>query len=181
VRPSAPLILLLLLLASPLAICLVQALFSRLFRLLGLRVAPQILVLGIVAIGNVAILWLAWKWVFAALTGDWLSIACGLILVLSTYQALSFCYFNLLNLSETSLHIHILMDLLVSGPVPAAELEARYGVKEMMQTRVERMIKLGQLRRSQGDRFVANNRTLLLIGRLIHLWRRVLKLPLSPD
>lgn len=178
-RLSAPLILLLLLLASPLGIFLLQAALSRMLRLLRLSVAPQLLALGIVGIGNIPIIWLAWKWVFAGLAGDWLSIACGLILVIGTYHGLSFCYFNLLNLSETSLHVHILMELLLSGSAPAIDLEARYGVKEMMEVRVERMITLGQLRH-HGDRFVANNRTLLIVGRLIHFWRRVLKLPLSP-
>ncbi len=171
--------LLLLLLASPLAVCLIQAALTRIIRLLGFSLAPQLMVLGIVLLGNVPLVWLAWKLAFTSLAGNWPAMACGVVLVLLTYNALGFLYFNLLNLSETSLHVHILMDLLLSGSMPAGELAARYGVDNMMETRIERMIQLGQLR-AQGAFFVVNNRSLLHVGRVIHIWRKLLKLPLTP-
>jgi hypothetical protein len=179
VRESLAFTLLLLLLASPLAICIVQAGLTRLFRLLGLSLAPQLPVLGTVLLGNVPMIWLAWELAFRKLAGDGTAIACGVALVVLAYNALGFCYFCLLNLSETSLHVHILMDLLVSGPMPADELAARYGVAEMIEVRIERMIALGQLR-SQGEYFVVQNGVLLVVGRIIHLWRKLLGLPLKP-
>jgi hypothetical protein len=176
---SSALTLLLLLLASPLAVCIIQAALARLIRMADFRVAPQLLVLTTILLGNVPMVWLTWKLVLRGLPGDWSAVACGVALVLLTYNALGFCYFNLLNLSETSLHVHILMDLLLSGPMPANELAVRYGVSEMMETRIKRMIALGQLR-DQGGYFVVNNRGLLAVGRVIHFWRKVLSLPLSP-
>jgi hypothetical protein len=178
-RDSSALTLLLLLLASPLAVCMFQAVSTRLIRLLGLSIAPQLLVLGTVLLGSVPMVWLAWELVFTELAGDWPARACGVAFVVLTYNALGFCYFCLLNLSETSLHVHILMDLLLSGPMPADELAARYGISEMIHTRIERMIALGQLR-GQGGLFVVNNPGLLAVGRVIHVWRKLLGLPLSP-
>jgi hypothetical protein len=178
-RDSSALTLLLLFLASPLAVCIVQAAFTRLIRLLGLSFAPQLMVLGAVLLGNVPMVWLTWKLIFAQLLGDWPAVASGVALVLLTYNALGFCYFSLLNLSETSLHVHILTDLLLSGPMPADELAARYGIREMIHARIERMIALGQLR-GQGGLFVVNSRGLLAVGRVIQVWRKLLGLPLSP-
>ncbi len=171
--------LLLLLLASPLAVCLIQAFLTRLIRLFGLSLAPQLVVLGTVLFGNLPMVWLAWKLALIQLAGNWPGVACGVVFVLLTYNALGFCYFNLLNLSETSLHVHILTDLLLSGSIPARELAARYGVEGMIETRIERMIQLGQLR-AQGASFVVHNRGLLRVGRVIHILRKLLKLPLTP-
>jgi hypothetical protein len=171
--------LLALLLVSPLAICVIQAVLTRLLRLLGLSIAPQLQVLGTVLLGNLPMIWLAWKLAFSELASDRAAIACGVTLVVLTYNALGFCYFCLLNLSETSLHLHILMDLLVSGPMPADELAVRYGISEMMEARIERMIALGQLG-SQGEYFVVKDGGLLVVGRILHLWRKLLGLPLRP-
>ncbi|MGB6943706.1 MAG: hypothetical protein WBE37_15000 [Bryobacteraceae bacterium] len=165
--------------ASPLAVCLIQAALTRIIRLLGVSLAPQLVVLGTVLLGNLPMVWLAWKLAFTPLAGNWPAMACGVVLVLLTYNALGFLYFNLLNLSETSLHVHILMDLLLSGSMPAGELAARYGVDNMIETRIERMIQLGQLQ-AQGASFVVNNRSLLHVGRVIHFWRKLLRLPLTP-
>jgi hypothetical protein len=171
--------LLLLLLASPLAICIIHSVLTRLFAILGRSVAPQIVVFGTVLLGNIPMLWFAWKLVFREFAGDLAAIGCGVALVACTYNALGFCYFCLLNLSETSLHVHILMDLLLFGPVRADELAMRYGVRDMMNVRVERIIALGQVR-NQNGLFIVNSRGLLTVGRIIHLWRKLLGLPLWP-
>src|SRR5271168_2622573 len=162
--PDSPaLTLTLLLLPSPLAICIVQAAVTRFLRLLGLSIAPQLLVLGIVLLGNIPILWLAWRLVLREFASEFLTSACGVALVLLTYNALGFCYFSLLNLSETSLHVHILMDLLLSGPMPSGQLTSRYSVGALINARVDRMIALGQLRGLNG-RFLIHSRGLLTVG-----------------
>jgi hypothetical protein len=176
---SAAFVLLLLLVASPLAICAIHAVLTRLFAILGRSVAPQIVALGTVLLGNIPMMWFAWRVVFREFAGDLAAIACGVALVACTYNALGFCYFCLLNLSETSLHVHILIELLLLGPVRPEELAMRYGVSDMMNARVERMIALGQIR-SQNGLFVVNSRGLLRVGRIIHFWRKLLGLPLRP-
>jgi hypothetical protein len=177
---SAALTLTLLLLTSPFAICIIQAAMTRFIRLLGLSISPQLLVLGIVLLGNIPMLWLAWRLVLQELAGGFLAGACGVTLVVLTYNALGFCYFSLLNLSETSLHVHILMDLLLSGPMAVDELASRYSVAALINARVDRMIALGQLRSLNGL-FRVNSRGLLVVGRVIHVWRKLLRLPLSPS
>ena len=179
-RNSAALILLALLLGSTVLTCIVHAMLTRLMRILRRSVAPQLVVLGIVLLGNIPILQLTSNLVFPELNGGLFAEACCIMYVLLTYNALGFCYFCVLNVSETSLHVHILMDLLLSGHLRGDELSTRYNVSAMIHARVERMIELGQLR-NQSGRFVVNNRGLLIVGRIIHVWRRVLNLPLTPD
>src|SRR5579862_854552 len=106
--------LLLLLSASPLAIFIIHAVLTHLLRLLGVSIPPQLVVLRTVLLGNVLMMWLAWGLIFQKLAGTSSAVACGMIIVVLIYNALGFCYFCLLNLSETSLHVHILMDLLLS-------------------------------------------------------------------
>jgi len=179
-RDSPALTLLFLLLVSPLAVCITNAVLTRLFRIIGRRsVAPQLVVIGTVLFGNLPMLWLAWKLALQQLAPDVQAVFSGVVLVVLTYNGLGFCYFCLLNLSETSLHVHILMDLLLSGSMQAEELAVRYGVSEMINTRIERMIALGQLRNQNGF-FVVNNRGLLAIGLVVQMWRKLLRLPLSP-
>jgi len=178
-RDSSAATLLLLLLLSPLAICIIQAASTRLFRRLCLSIAPQLLSLGIVLLGNVPMIWLSWEFGLRIFTRDLSNLVCGAALVVLTYNALGFCYFCLVNLSETSLHVHILMELMLSGTIAMDELLARYGVTEMIDARVDRMIALGQLR-SQNGAFVVTSRSLLMVGRIIHFWRKLLRLPLSP-
>lgn len=171
--------LLLLLLGSTLGICIVHAVLTRVLRFIGRSIAPQLVVLTAILLGNIPIVWLAFNLVFREFAGNFSDIACGITYVVLTYNALGFCYFCVLNLSEGSLHVHILMDLLLSGRMQKDELDARYDVNTMINARVERMIALGQLR-GQNGLFVVNNRGLLTVGRVLHIWRKLLKLPLSP-
>jgi hypothetical protein len=176
---SAALALLLLLLGSPLGICIIHAVLTRVIRFLGHSIAPQLVVLGTVLLGNIPMVWMAWSLAIPEFAGNLYGMSWCVAYVVLTYNALGFCYFCVLNVSETSLHVHILMHLLLSGRMRRDELAARYDVSTMISARVERMIALGQLR-SRGGFFVVNNRGLLTVGRILHIWRKLLKLPLSP-
>jgi hypothetical protein len=174
--------LLVLLIASPLGICTLHAIISRIiFRIRPNWGAPQIIALGTIFVGNLPILWLAWDLTLKRVCVGAIDSACGVVYVLLTYNALGFWYFNILNLSETSLHVHILMELLIEGTIPSKQLATRYSAKEMVNTRIERMIALGQLA-EQGERYVlSGNDVLLTVGKMIHTWRRILGLPLQPE
>jgi hypothetical protein len=127
----------------------------------------------------IPVVWVSWSMAFRYISESRLDVYCGIIYVLLTYGGFSFCYFNVLNASETSLHVHIMTELLIEGSISVEDLSRNYGAEDMIDTRIERMIALGQLSES-GGYFVVNRRTLVVVGRVINNWRRILRLPLSP-
>jgi hypothetical protein len=162
------------------SLVMLHAIVSRAVRLLGYEsIPPQTVALGTILVGNTFAAYLAWEVVLSNLGGNVLEILCGFIYVLLTYNAYCFCYFNTLNLSETSLHVNILMRLLVRNGMPTEELKSIYGVKDMISARIDRMVALGQLKEKDG-RFFLRNDALVIIGRAINTWRKILGLPLSP-
>src|SRR6516225_8865904 len=97
------------LIAAPVGLFLAHAIVSRLVRLCGYRsVPPQTIALGTIAAGNIPLAWLAWEVHIKNLGGDPVERVCGFAYALLTYNACCFCYLNLLNMTEISLHVNIL-------------------------------------------------------------------------
>jgi len=132
-----------------------------------------------VAIGNGPIIWASWVGALRGLDGSPWELACGIAYVVLTYNMLGFCYLSVLNASETSLHVHILMMLWREVRIASAQLTQKYSAQEMISVRVDRMISLGQLKKD-GEHFVLASRALVLTGQVLNGWRRILGLPLSP-
>ena len=169
-----------LLLCAPLGLFLAHAIASRLARACGFgSVPPQTVMLCTGMAGNLPVVYLAWELALKNIQGP-VEILCGVAYVLLTYNGVCFCYFCVLNVSETSLHVNILMRILTGGPARPEHLSQLYSVEHMINARIDRMIALGQLQQ-KGERYVGRDRTLLLMGRVYHIWRRVLGLPLSPE
>jgi hypothetical protein len=168
----------LLLAGALLGLHLVHAVVSRLARYCGHgTVAPQTIALCTILASNIPVLYLAWRMVLETLPlPDQL---CGAIYVLLTYNALCFGYFWILNVTETSLHINILMRMWAEGGTPPEDLRTRYSVKDMINARVERMKALNQIEERAG-RYYLRNSMFLVIERVYDVWRRVLGMPLSP-
>jgi hypothetical protein len=104
---------------------------------------------------------------------------CALVYVAAVYGALGILYLDVVNIAETSLHMHLLLELAWGGAVPLADLLERYSADRMIAARLERLASLGQLRIVDGRCYVANRSTLYLAG-AIDAWRTVLGLPTSP-
>jgi hypothetical protein len=169
------------LISAPVGLFLLHALVSRIVRYCGYRsAAPQIVAACTAGLGNVPVVYLAWEMALKNVAANPLEVICGLAYVLLTYNACCFGYLCFLNLSETSLHVNILMRLLVGGGMPPEELARIYGVEEMIGARIDRMVAMGQLTQ-QEDRYFLGNRTLVLVGRVLNTCRRILGLPLSPE
>jgi len=166
---------------APLGLFLAHAIVSRALRISGkTSVPPQFVMLCTGIAGNVPVVYLAWVAVLRDFAHSLPEVLCGLAYVLLTYNCCCYLYFCVLNLSETSLHVNILLRLLTGGGMPPEELKSIYGVKDMIGARIDRMIALGQLLK-KNERYLLGNRTLVLIGRVINLWRRILRMPLSPQ
>jgi hypothetical protein len=169
------------LVCAPVGLLILHAVVSWILRYCGYgSVAPQLVTVCAAAGGNVPVVYLAWEAALKNVAGNPVEILCGLAYVLLTYNACCYGYFCLLNLTETSLHVNILTRLLIGGGMRPEELARLYGVKDMINSRIDRMIALGQLQEKEG-RYVAGNGTVVLLGRVLNVWRRVLGLPLSPE
>jgi hypothetical protein len=166
--------------SAPVGICVAHAVLSRVIRYWGRRsFPPQFVALGAAAIVLIAVTWVSWSTALRYVCESRLDVFCGITYVLLTYGGFSWCYFNVLNASETSLHVHIMTSLLIEGGVSAKELSRKYSAKDMIESRIERMIALGQLMERDGC-FVLRSRTLVVVGRVINGWRKILRLRLSP-
>jgi hypothetical protein len=171
--------LLVILIASLASLFILHAIACRVARATGHDSRPpQTIALGTILLWNVPVVLAAWRVAFRNLEG--FELVCGLLFVLMTYNACGFGYFCLLNVTETSLHVNILMRLWVQNGMTLDELTARYSVKQMIAARIERMIGLGQLEERDGRYYLRNN-TFLLIERVYDMWRLLLGLPRSPE
>jgi hypothetical protein len=104
---------------------------------------------------------------------------CGFGYLAIVYAALSVLYIDVVNIAETSLHMHLLLELAWSGPAPLADLLDRYSADRMVAARLERLASIGQVRIEDGRCSIANRSTLYLAG-VIDVWRVVLGLPTAP-
>jgi len=83
------------------------------------------------------------------------------------------------NIAETSLHMHLLLELAWSGGVPVADLLERYSADRMIAARLERLTSIGQVRITDGRCHIASRSSVYLASGL-DAWRVVLGLPTSP-
>jgi hypothetical protein len=95
------------------------------------------------------------------------------------YGALGILYVDVVNIAETSLHMHLLLELAWSGGVPVADLLERYSADRMIAARLERLTSLGQVRITDGRCHLANRSSLYLASSL-DAWRIVIGLPTTP-
>jgi hypothetical protein len=104
---------------------------------------------------------------------------CGFGYLAIVYAALSVLYIDVVNIAETSLHMHLLLELAWGGGAPMSDLLDRYNADRMVAARLERLVSIGQVRIADGRCSIANRSTLYLAG-AIDAWRMVLGLPTAP-
>ena len=104
---------------------------------------------------------------------------CALGYVAVVFGALSILYIDVVNIAETSLHMHLLLELAWAGGVPLAELLDRYSADRMIAARLERLTSIGQVRVTDGRCYIAN-RSALYLAAAIDRWRMILGLPTAP-
>jgi len=90
---------------------------------------------------------------------------------LATYLALSFGYFNFVNLNIASLRIRMLQELAESGGrMPAERLAALYNTEAIIALRIDRLTRGGHLVQRQG-RYYSGKRRFLIVARIFDLLR----------
>ena len=133
---------------------------------------------AIAAVFAIVMAW-AWWFVLAPLSAGWLELAAGVVYVTILYGAVSLLYVNIVNIAETSLHMHTLLEVAWAGRLTAAELYSRYNAVHMVTARLDRLTSLGQIGLRDGRYFLAS-RSLLRFANTIVFWHYVIRVPLPP-
>ena len=171
--------LILLLLFSPLLVFVFHAIVYRVLDRSGAKpTAHSSAFLAIVA-AFVPVCFGAWRLGVFDVSQGHAALLCALVYVAGVYGALGILYVDVVNIAETSLHMHLLLELAWGGAVPLANLLDRYSADKMIAARLDRLTSIGQLRVIEGRCFVGNRSTLHLAG-AIDAWRVVLGLPTRP-
>jgi len=105
--------------------------------------------------------------------------ACGFLYTTIVFAAIGILYIDVVNIAETSLHMHLLLELRWSGGADLAEVLDRYSADRMIAARIDRLTSIGQICVVDG-RCSVGNRSALQLARAIDLWRTILGLPTSP-
>lgn len=89
------------------------------------------------------------------------------IVHLLTYVLLGYCYFHFLNLGETARRIRILSELEDSpGGLSLEEIITRYNAKEIVERRLLRLLKNGQIK-FKSNKYYIGRSTMLLAARFL--------------
>jgi hypothetical protein len=168
-----------LLAAAPAGMFVCHAFAYRAMRAAGRR--PTAHTSAFAAIGAWFVVTLVGAGMMVAGTGaSFWSLACGAVYVCATYVALAILYVDAVNIAETSLHMHVLLEVAWSERPSLARLIDRYGAERMIAERLARLGALGQVNELAG-RFRVANRSTLRLNRALDAWRTVIGLPTSPE
>jgi hypothetical protein len=169
-----------LLVASPVTMVIGHMVSYRLLRAAGRRPTAHTSAFVAMALCGVGLLLAVTVLTGAALTTSWRETVCLFVYVLATYGALAVLYLDVVNIAETSLHMHLLLEIAWSERPSLGQLVERYSPGRMVGERLDRLTALGQVRLVDGRYYLAN-RSALRLARVIDVWRTVLGLPTSPD
>jgi hypothetical protein len=88
-------------------------------------------------------------------------------------MGLAFCYFQVFAMTETARRLRILYELYTRKDTTLSQLDAEYGALRMLETRLARMVEIGQLG-YDGQRYTLRRTLLLRVGQLMSFWAKVL-------
>ena len=96
-----------------------------------------------------------------------------LISNLLIYSSLGYCYFHFINLGETARRIRIMRELYDSSkPLQLREILERYNAHEIVQRRVGRLVKSGQLIEKEGRYYIGSS-VLFTMAKIIVAMKRL--------
>ena len=161
-------------LATPVALFAAHVLLSRYGGRLLRLFSPQVLLLRLVLAFNLVVL--AGTWLIArheardaAQTMYMLAFAC------LVFNGIAYAYFHFFNMSETARRIRMLLQIGQAGPagLSVQELEHLYSQNDMIEARLDRLVRMNQLSLTPDGRYRVAGNTLLWAGRIMGLWRRL--------
>jgi hypothetical protein len=169
-----------LLLVSPAAMFLGHVIAYRVMRAAGRRPTAHTSAFAGIALSFAAVVVIGAAWTWTELTASATSVLQAAIYTIATFGALAVLYLDIVNIAETSLHMHLLLEVSWNDRLSLDRLVEKYSPSHMVGERLDRLTAMGQVRR-EGDRYyLGANRTALLIARGVDAWRRVLGMPTAP-
>ena len=88
------------------------------------------------------------------------------------FCALGYGFFHFLNMGETARRIRLLLELRENGPLTEAELLGRYSAADIVEVRMGRLVRSGQVRLVDG-RYVAGAPAVLFMERALTIMKRI--------
>lgn len=170
---------LLLLIGSPVVIFVFHAIAHRALDAANRRPTAHASALLAILATLVGLLGGTW-WLGVPSGSSFGDLLCAFAYVTAVFAGLAVLYVDVVNVAETSLHMHLLLELAWSGGIPIAELQDRYSADRMIATRLERLAGIGQLRVTDGRCYIVD-KSALRFNACIDVWRMVLGMPTSPS
>lgn len=93
--------------------------------------------------------------------------------------AIAILYLDVVNVAETSLHMHVLLRVAWGEKLTLDALVEQYSARHMIEERLTRLTGIGQAVQD-GERYYIKDRSVLAFSRILDFWKRLLKLPTSP-
>jgi hypothetical protein len=171
--------LVLVLVVSPVGMLIGHVIAYRGMRAAGRRPTAHNSALAGIGICFVATVAIAAALTWADLRDSLPTAAASAIYVVATFGALAILYLDIVNIAETSLHMHLLLEVAWNDRLSLERLIEKYSPAHMVGERLDRLTGLGQVRRD-GDRYVIGDRSALRLGAAVDVVRRVLGMPTSP-
>jgi hypothetical protein len=168
--------LLLVLPASPLVILILHIIIHRLLSRVKPSLTGHASAMLAIAVQAVVVAAFTWRLLAADPVGGPLEVLAGVIYSGAVYGAMSLLYINAINIAETSLHMHTLLEVSWAGSLDEQALMNKYNADKMIAARLERLVSLGQIRVGE-DRYYLGGRWLLYFAEAVDFWRRVIGVP----
>jgi hypothetical protein len=93
---------------------------------------------------------------------------------LFVYGAAGYAYFHVFNMSETARRIRILIEILQHGALPADALRDDYSPERMIRVRLDRLLKMRQIRRQADGLYRIDRKLLVTAAKSFRVFRHVL-------
>lgn len=124
--------------------------------------------IGAFAFGAIEAFLVAWR----GASGD--SLITSLLVNAPTYAALSYCYFAVVNLGQTSIRIRIYSELATAPDgISIQEIEGIYDEGALMEMRLQRLLESGDIIEREGRYFIGRKK-LLLVANIIFAAKHIL-------
>jgi hypothetical protein len=169
--------LLLILICSPAAIFIAHIAWHHVATIGGRHVTGHQSAMRAMVVVFVLVLAAGWKLVLQPSLGQPLEVAAGLVYIVALYVPMALLYVNIINIAETSLHMHTLLEVRLAGELSPAVLCAKYDAPHMVAARLDRLTSLGQIR-TEGGRYHLASHLVLWFAETIVFWHHVIAVPL---
>lgn len=98
----------------------------------------------------------------------------ALLLDVPIYAALSYCYYNFVQLGQTSIRIRLYMEIAErAGGLAAVEIARTYNERTLMHARLQRLLESGDIV-ERGGRFLIGKQRLVLVAFVLFLAKKIL-------